>query len=942
MSFPPGSLVRARNREWVVLPGGATDVLLLRPLGGSDLETVGVYTPVEKVEPAVFSPPDPSRFGDFASSKLLRDAIRLGIRSSAGPFRCFGAIAVEPRPYQLVPLLMALKLDPVRLLIADDVGIGKTIEAALIAKELLERGEIRRVAILCPPHLTDQWHGELRDKFHLDATLVLTSTAPRLERELLAGRSLFEEHPVVVVSTDFIKSERRRHDFLRTCPEFVIVDEAHLCASAADGRSARHQRHDLIRRLAEDASRHLVLVTATPHSGNDAAFRSLLALLRADFATLPDDLSGRQFENQRRVLATHVVQRRRPDIASYLDASTRFPSRMESEQGYQLSAPYKELFRKALAYARETVQSDKRGTHRQRVRWWAVLAMLRALASSPAAAAATFRSRTATADTSDANEADEIGRREVLDIDQAESVPPDTSPGSETEEEARDRRLTELAKLADGLLGPEKDLKLAKAIRLLQEEFLRKGHQPIVFCRFIETSEYVAAQLRKAFPDYTVASVTGLQPPDERERRVAELAAQAKRILVCTDCLSEGINLQDHFDAVFHYDLSWNPTRHEQREGRVDRFGQPHREVRVMTYYGTDNQIDGIVLDVLIRKHSRIRQRLGISVPIPVDTNQVIEAIMEGVLLRGKDAPDQLVLPGLEDVLRPQQEMLDREWKAAEEREKKSRSVFAQHAIKVDEVAREVAAVRATLGSALDLQDFLSNVLRLHGAVLSPGRDGRSVVADLAAMPLPVREAMALGDDRKRVALRFDPLEGDDDAIYVVRTHPLVSGLATYVSANALDPLGESVARRCGVIRTKAVPIRTTLIVLRTRYHLTQKRGANVVTTLVEDCYTQAWTGEANSPQWLTQAESDRLLDAAPAGNVLQEQARQAVRRAAEALIGMQGRLEEIARQRAQELLDANRRVRQEARDLVGGLTVTPQLPSDIVGIYVLLPAGGP
>ena len=126
---------------------------------------------------------------------------------------------------------MALKLDPVRLLIADDVGIGKTIEAALIARELLDRGEIARLAVLCPPHLAEQWQAELRDKFHIDAELVLPGTVARLERGLPSGESLFDGYPYVVVSTDFIKSDRRRDDFLRACPELVIVDEAHTCAS---------------------------------------------------------------------------------------------------------------------------------------------------------------------------------------------------------------------------------------------------------------------------------------------------------------------------------------------------------------------------------------------------------------------------------------------------------------------------------------------------------------------------------------------------------------------------------------------------------------------------------------------------------------------------------------------------------------------------------------
>src|SRR5205085_2991004 len=158
--------VKTRGREWVVLPDSEEDLLMLRPLGGTEDEVVGVYLPLETVEPARFPLPVPEQSGDYRSGRLLRDAVRLGFRSSAGPFRSFGRIACEPRPYQLVPLLLALRHDPVRLLIADDVGIGKTIEAALIARELLDRGEIQSIAVLCPPHLAEQWQREFRQKFN--------------------------------------------------------------------------------------------------------------------------------------------------------------------------------------------------------------------------------------------------------------------------------------------------------------------------------------------------------------------------------------------------------------------------------------------------------------------------------------------------------------------------------------------------------------------------------------------------------------------------------------------------------------------------------------------------------------------------------------------------------------------------------------------------------
>ena len=162
--YAPGALVNARGRDWVVLPPEEPDVVRLRPVDGSEAESVGIYLPLEPqaLKPSQYQPPNPELSGDFTGALLLRDAVRLSLRSGAGPFRSMGHLSVAPRPYQFVPLIMALRLDPVRLLIADDVGVGKTIEAAMIAQEFLERGIARRVDVFCAPHLCEQWEEELR------------------------------------------------------------------------------------------------------------------------------------------------------------------------------------------------------------------------------------------------------------------------------------------------------------------------------------------------------------------------------------------------------------------------------------------------------------------------------------------------------------------------------------------------------------------------------------------------------------------------------------------------------------------------------------------------------------------------------------------------------------------------------------------------------------
>ena len=287
------------------------------------------------------------------------------------------------------------------------------------------------------------------------------------------------------------------------------------------------------------------------------------------------------------------MQRRRKDIEHYLETDTFFPRRYDKkpEATYTFSQEYRALFDDILTFAREFVSESDGGERRRRVRYWSALALLRCVSSSPAAAAATLRSRAAVDEAPD-DEVDEVGRRTVLDQDDTDDVVTlDFSPGSDSETGADStrRKLLEFARRAEAI-SADADHKLQGAIREIKA-LLKDGFRPIVFCRFVDTADYVARQFREALPARVrVESVTGLLPPAEREARIAALVAEpGQYVLVCTDCLAEGVNLQQQFNAVLHYDLAWNPTRHEQREGRVDRFGQEKPEVRVVTYYGTDN-----------------------------------------------------------------------------------------------------------------------------------------------------------------------------------------------------------------------------------------------------------------------------------------------------------------------------------------------------------------
>lgn len=941
MSFAVGSLVRARGREWVVLPESETepDTLILRPLAGTDEEVTGIYLPLENVEAATLDPPDPQLgLGNHRSAMLLRDAVRLGFRSSAGPFRCMGRIAIEPRPYQLVPLLMALRLDPVRLLIGDDVGIGKTVEACLIARELLDRGEIQRIAVLCPPHLADQWQRALSQQFHIEAKLVLRGTAARLEREagLSPHDSLFDHYPHVVVSLDYIKSERRRHEFLRTCPEFVIVDEAHTCAPSGLGRGAQ-LRHALVSELAADPDRHLLLVTATPHSGREDNFRALLGLLQEKFLELPANLSGEANRRYREDLARHFVQRRRGDIRAYLDTETRFPERLSAEQHYELSESYRKLFDRVLAYCRESVQTEGGDTRRQRVRWWSALALLRSLSSSPRAAAATLRSRASNAEAATPEEADEAGRRAVLDQDDEAGEGLDVAPGSQPDaddgpESAERRRLNELAREVEKLEGKE-DYKLKGAAKLLQS-LVKEGFAPIVFCRFIPTVEYLREQLEQHLPKGTgIEAVTGNLDPEERERRVEALAEYESRVLVCTDCLSEGINLQHDFDAVVHYDLSWNPTRHEQREGRVDRFGQAAEQVKTVTYYGRDNPLDGIVLDVLLRKHQAIQRQLGISVPVPMDTNAVLEAVTESLLMRGKqETLNQLSF----DFVEPHKREVGVQWEAAAEREKQSRTIFAQRTIKVDDVAREVSEAQEAVGDHRAVERFFTEALTSLGARIERRR---TLTISVDGLPSAARESVAPNGKERFHVVFEEPTPAH--ATLLTRTHPAVSGLADYVWNAALDPVLQGPARRCVVIRTDQVAKRTTVFLLRLRHHIvTENQDGTRRPLLAEEARVTGFEGSPTSPAWLGNPDAEALLDATPSGNVAPELARDRIDDVRRALGELQSALEQLAKDRAERLFEAHHRVRSAARQRVRALRVEPHLPVDVLGLFVYLPGG--
>ncbi|MCX4701233.1 DEAD/DEAH box helicase [Streptomyces sp. NBC_01373] len=970
LTYTAGSLVAARGREWVVLPESAADMLVLRPLGGSEDDIAAVFPSFEEVRPAEFAAPSAADLGDQRAAGLLRTALRIGFRSGAGPFRSLASIAVEPRAYQLVPLLMALRQRTVRLLISDDVGIGKTVEAGLIAKELLAQGEATRLAVLCSPALAEQWQGELREKFGIDAELVLASTVSRLERGLELGQSLFDKHQFTIISTDFIKSTRHREDFVRHCPDLVIVDEAHSCVAADDATqggtsssSNSHQlRYELLRRVSADPERHLLLLTATPHSGKESAFRNLLGLVRPDLATVNLEAPA-----GRAKLAEYFVARKRADVRTYLTKEdgladdslaerTAFPSdRWTKDEPYKLTPVYRALLDDAIAYARDRVEAaGEQGKREARVAWWSVIALLRSMVSSPAAAAQTLKTRSESAAARTAQEADALGSKvaaDSADNDRLEGV--DVAPGAAESEEAG-ARLLELSQRAAQLVGPAEDAKL-KALTRHLKNLLAEGYHPIVFCRYIPTAEYLAEQLEGKLGKKTkIAAVTGTLSPQQRLERIEELGAESaeeagdpavRRVLIATDCLSEGVNLQHHFDAVVHYDLAWNPTRHDQREGRVDRYGQKRDQVRVITMFGEDNGIDGKVLEVLFAKHRQIKKDLGISVSVPDETaSGVTDAVVEWLLLHGRQGSQESLFEL--DSHQESFERIEREWTSAAEREKTSQSKYAQRTIHPEEVAREVAAVRAALGGADEVRDFALEALRdLDALVRDPRDDSGDFTAQVGGTPAGLRDALAatlggrLVEEDREIPFRTTPAIARGEAA-LVRTDPAIGAVAAYVLDSALDAntQGPRPARRCGVVTTDAVSIRTTLLLVRYRFHLTLPSRTGERQLVAEDARLLAYEGLPSRARWLDEEAAAALLAAHASANTHEQRARNQITRDLDGLPDLAAHLTEYGTRLAAELDASHRRVRKANEEIVRGLKVVPQEPADVLGVYVYLP----
>jgi len=928
---------------WVM---DSSEQLILRPLIGGEssrlvldpvlLDYLASKFPYEAIAPSSFDPPSTDSWvGNHSNFLLFQNASRLLLREGVTPFRSLAKVNVRPRPYQLVPLLMSMKLDPVRMLIADDVGVGKTIEAGLIVRELLEARAAKRVAVLAPPHLMEQWVRELSEKFALDPVPVSPATLGGLERSLPQGKSVYAHYPVQVISIDFIKQGSHRSVFLRDAPDLIVVDEAHGVTGGINNQG--HLRYELVSELAKDPNRHLLLLTATPHSGIPEAFKRLLGFLDKEFESW--DLDNLD-EKQRDRLALHFVQRTRGDVLETWGGQRLFPKREVRNEEYLLSEGYRRLYEGVYRYATELVRSSMHLEERRRRRyWWGILNLLRATMSSPQAAFAALSKRGRPKGEGPEVELDEDADLSLFAFqtyEASDAYPDDEIPTPLIQKvlKANDSSLAKLQDLAKRL-EDSGDTKAQKLIAVLRE-LLQEGHSPVVWCHFVDTADYLGRVLKKLFPDVEIGVVTGRLHPELRRQEIERLSEFEGRILVATDCVSEGVNLQKSFSACVHYDLPWNPNRLEQREGRVDRYGQPKEKVVVVRYMGSDNPVDKAVEEVLLRKAEKIRQDLGIHVPVPREEDYVVNRMVYRLFYQQPSpSAEQIPLFTEEVALFKKAEEAETAWDMDIEREKRSRSRFAQRAIRPEEVMEVLGETDSVLGDPQAVKDFFLAGFQLLG--VNPKEKNGAHVLDgktlsrSETLPELVR---AFIPDKKTWAVAFDdPVP--EGAELVGRNHPVIVALARYVYEGALGGKTEGGRRTFGrwtALRTPEVERAVYLYLFRPRYRMNLGGGE----VLGEEVIYVAREGFT----WLMPKEAERFARLPFCGEVPRVEAEEHLGMALELYRKEEGALRRLMEKRAQEVRDFHRKVRRAARMRTGDIRVE-FAEMDLLGVKILLPKVG-
>ncbi len=955
MEYKTGTLVEFRSRPWVVQQSNDENLLIIKPLGGTDDETVGIYLPLYgdqlTIKPYNFRKPsaeDLSR-GYQSAARTLYDACRLSFRDIAGPFQCLGRLSFEPRPYQLVPLILALKQEKIRLLIADDVGIGKTLESLLIAKELLDRHEISRFAVVCLPHLCEQWQNEIKDKFGLDAEIIRSSTVSRLEKKLRADQNIFRDIPFQVISIDYIKQKERIGIFLEHCPDFIVVDEAHTCARPKGANTSQQQRYNLLHRLSQNENKQIIFLTATPHSGQNEEFQSLLGLLKPEFEQYDLDTA-----KQREELSHYFIQRRRADISQYLGGEVVFPRRLQLDdnEDYSFAPEYRRLLNDLIDYIKEGIQSVKEAEKRkQRYVYWDLLALMRGVMSSPDAGISMLQNKiTKNEDDSLSGEGTDNPENvytfndTLKDMLNADDIVPEAY---ETASRSDKTRFKEFIASLQHIKESGADNKVKKALEIVSFA-LENSKSPIVFCQYIQTAEYVGNYIsehlaaNRKTKDVVVGTITSRLSDEERKMRIDELATHNRHVLVCTDCLSEGVNLQQGFDAIIHYDLPWNPNRVEQRNGRIDRFGQTSETVMISTMYAENNPVDNIVLNVLYKKQDEIKKKLGVYLPIADDDASLMESIMERIMtIKAPSQTEfmQMSLFDTEDFFVEEQKERELQLKRIEENERLSHTYFAHNNKQMDptRLTASLEEAKAVIGGVKDTENFVISELRNAG--VNVRSDGKMCYR-FGQMELPanLRHYFPVVGSSGTVRISFAS-PTPKGYTYIGRNHVFVEDLSRAVVNDTING-GPLAASRAMVMQTADVDVKTTILLMRVRSVIRDKKEKE--RELVgEEMIFFGYRGGIEKRDFLSQEDSKILFLAAQASGNIDPLSQKAIfnseLRWSRDEAGLREYTDGVAMERAHHLVDAFTQYRTYL-NAAEYQVVEPVLPMDMIAAYVFLP----
>ncbi len=692
---PPeqGQLVNVRQRQWVVsevakstlhesplhsLDGQPQHLVTLSSVEddglGEELQVIWELEPGAKAieksplpEPTGFDPPD--RLDAFL------DAVRWGAASTAdpksiqSPFRS----GIDIEDYQLDPVVRAVQMPRANLLIADDVGLGKTIEAGMTVSELIIRHRARRVLVVCPASLQVQWRDQMRDKFGLDFRIVDSELMRDLRRKRGIHVNPWTHFPRLITSLDFLKRERPLRLFKETLPsegesiyprryDVLILDEAHNCAPAGRGKYATDSlRTEAIRVLAPHFE-HKLFLTATPHNGYSESFTALLELLDNQRFARGMSTETKEFMRQRDVV---MVRRLKSELPKDDYGQDRFPKRVLEA----LEVGYPEDERRVHAALKEytALRQAKADDHAERFASDFVLMTLKKrLFSSPAAFLRTLEQHESSLRNAKRRKSAPRPTRGILQR-QIDRVEEEYSVDDEADEATNDAldaasllfheptddevALLKAMKAWAGRATAQLDAKAKGLIRWLNEHIRPDGkwsdQRVIIFTEYRATQNWLQEKL--AAEGFTggdrLLTMYGGMDKDERERVKAAFQTDPKRspvrILLATDAASEGIDLQNYCSRLIHYEIPWNPNRLEQRNGRIDRHGQKSKKVLVYHFVGkgyndrerrmADTAVGDLEADLeflmrAVRKIEAIREDLGKVGPVIAE--QVEEAML--------------------------------------------------------------------------------------------------------------------------------------------------------------------------------------------------------------------------------------------------------------------------------------------------------------------------